>query len=35
VNLWEIDGANLHGHPSTIVKPVDPAEYNVDPLTLL
>jgi putative nucleotidyltransferase with HDIG domain len=35
VNLWEMDAANVHGHPSTIVKPVDPAEYNVDPLTLL
>ncbi len=35
VNLWEITEDNPHGHPSTIVKPVDPAVYNVDPLTLL
>jgi putative nucleotidyltransferase with HDIG domain len=35
VNLWEIAEDNPHGHPSTIVKPVDPATYNIDPLTLL
>ena len=26
VNLWEVDGDDVRGHPSTIVKPVDPAD---------
>jgi putative nucleotidyltransferase with HDIG domain len=33
VNLWAGDSED--GTPSTVVAPVDPAELNVDPLTLL
>jgi HD-GYP domain-containing protein (c-di-GMP phosphodiesterase class II) len=33
VNLWEIEPDQ--GAPSSIVKPLDPAEYQVDPLTLI
>jgi cyclic di-GMP phosphodiesterase len=35
LNLWEIANDNTDGYPSSIVKPVDPAVYNVDPLTLI
>jgi putative nucleotidyltransferase with HDIG domain len=35
LNLWEIADDNTGGYPSSIVKPVDPAVYNVDPLTLI
>jgi putative nucleotidyltransferase with HDIG domain len=33
VNLWEADAES--GQPSSVAAPVDPAEYGIDPLTLL
>jgi putative nucleotidyltransferase with HDIG domain len=33
INLWESDGAD--GQPSSIVAPLDPADYQVDPLALM
>ena len=33
VNLWESDGTE--GRPSSIVSPVDPADYQLDPLLLI
>lgn len=33
INLWESDAAA--GHPSSVVAPVDPSAYEVDPLTLM
>ena len=33
LNLWEV--AEAEGKPSTVVTPLDPADYNLDPLTLL
>jgi putative nucleotidyltransferase with HDIG domain len=33
INLWE--ASPDHGMPSAVVAPLDPAEYNLDPLTLL
>ena len=33
VNLW--DSAGLEGRPSSIKAPVDPAEYQIDPLRLI
>jgi hypothetical protein len=32
VNLWENDDA---GRPASIVAPIDPAAFGVDPLTLM
>ena len=33
INLWESDGSD--GGPQSIVAPLDPAEYQLDPLTLM
>ena len=33
VNLWESDGKE--GQPSSIVAPLDPADYQIDPLALM
>jgi putative nucleotidyltransferase with HDIG domain len=33
INLWESDGAD--GRPSAVVAPLDPADYQVDPLALM
>jgi putative nucleotidyltransferase with HDIG domain len=33
VNLWDADPA--HGGPSSIVAPIDPADYDIDPLALM
>jgi hypothetical protein len=32
-NLWESSDEN--GQPATIVRPLDPADYGIDPLTFL
>ena len=33
LNLWEADAES--GAPSSITAPLDPAEYPIDPLTLV
>jgi len=33
INLWEVSAAS--GHPTAVVGPLDPAEYHLDPLTLM
>jgi HD-GYP domain-containing protein (c-di-GMP phosphodiesterase class II) len=33
LNLWEVEPQE--GRPSSVAKPVDPADYQIDPLTLM
>ena len=35
VNLWESDAASRDRRPTSVVAPLDPAEYGVDPLSFI
>ena len=35
VNLWETTGPPANYRPSSVIAPLNPAEYNIDPLTFI